>query len=100
VTSYSLGIGSEDFDIIPPNQDLYCVDPDGTIVKLSHTLLSNYVGDLLVTQDGENFGDSARLFIVHWDGSKFVVRAITYTEPNGSPGRFEHVTFAPINIQP
>src|ERR1051326_6678130 len=53
VARFDLGISAEDFDIIPPNQDLYCVDEhDGVVLKVSQTLLTNYVGDLLITQGG------------------------------------------------
>ena len=96
------GISPEDFDIIRTNQDLYACDPGShDIVKLPASLLSGYVGDLVVTQAGE-FGGPARLFIVHWDGASFIARAITYERPNFPAGTFglEHVTFAPIDIPP
>ena len=101
--SYALGIDPEDFDIIPPTNDLYCVDYNGdqsSIVKLSHSVLTNYVGDLLVTQAGEIIPPepTAQLFIVHWSGTNFVTRAISYYRADGTRGHFEHVTFAPINI--
>jgi hypothetical protein len=99
------GIDPEDFDIIPANLDLYnlyACDPDaGQIVKLSGTLLTNYVGDLLITQGGEFFPNLiAKVFIVHWDGSNFVTRSIPYFRQNQTAGHFEHITFAPINIPP
>jgi hypothetical protein len=93
-------IGSEDFDLIPTNQDLYLCDPDyynyGALFKLSHTFLNNYVGALLITQAGDGTFNSggARLFIVKWDGTNFVTRAIT----DSSISHFEHITFAPINL--
>jgi hypothetical protein len=91
------GIQPEDFEIIPPNQDLYACDPNfGQIMKLSRAFLANYVGDLLITQAGE-FAQGGKLFIVHWDGTGFVVRSIPYIR-YGSPGHLEHVTFAPINL--
>jgi len=67
------------------------------IRKISSTLLTNYWGDLLITQEGLEGPDvnNGRLFIVHWDNAKtnLVVRSIT------KPGAvFEHVTFAPINL--
>jgi hypothetical protein len=89
----------EDFDIIRQNQNLYACNPNGMIVKLSSTYLTNYVGDLLITDAGE-VSSPAKLFIVHWDSAKtnFVTRRISYVLPDGNAGAFEHVTFAPINI--
>jgi len=92
-----IGIAPKGFDIIKPNQDLYCLDwGQERLRKISSTLLTNYWGDLLITQEGAEGPDpSGRLFIVHWDNAKtnFVVRSIT------KPGAvFEHVTFAPINL--
>jgi hypothetical protein len=98
VQSFDLGIAPEDFDIIKPGQDLYCLSETGpeSIRKLSSTMLTNYWGDLLITQEGA-FGpdiNEGRLFIVHWDNSNtnFVIRSIT---PHSW---LEHVTFAPINL--
>jgi hypothetical protein len=96
VAAYSLGIAPEDFDIIPANQDLYCTFQDSaTIAKLPSALFSNFVGDLLITQEGSYYGPGT-LFIVHWDSSasNFLIRSIT--TPNGE--KLEHVTFAPIHL--
>jgi hypothetical protein len=96
VSSFASGIHPEDFDIIPndvTNQNLYCVSPGGDILKLSGSLFANYIGDLLVTQAGEG-GAEPRLFIVHWDGTEFVIRTIY----DISILHYEHVTFAPIDI--
>ena len=101
-TLISGGIHPEDFDIIPTNQSLYACDYNSnTIVKLSKNYLTNYVGDLLITDAGENVLPSlGKLFIVHWDAAatNFITRRITYKRANGSNGRFEHVTFAPIEL--
>jgi len=51
----------EDLDVIQTNQDLYLCDQDfdtggtnnGGLMRLSHTLLTNYWGDLVVIQGGE-----------------------------------------------
>jgi hypothetical protein len=103
VASFDLGIAPEDFDVIPRDQDLYCVNfnySDSTILKLSRTMLTNYVGELLITQAGEG-GAVPRLFIVRWDPTKedFLFRSITLPA-DVYGGHFEHVTFAPINIPP
>ena len=99
VTSFELGIAPEDFDIIPPNQDLYCVNyrynEPSTVLKLSRQVLANYVGDLVVTQAGEVSGGAA-VFIVSWNGTAFAVRRIPLPPATGA--HFEHVTFAPLNL--
>jgi Calx-beta domain len=87
-TYHYLGIASEDFDIVQPNQDLYSMDQDaGLIVRVSHTLLTNFWGDVMITQEG--FGSPGFNF-VRWSGSNFMVRHLTYTN------HLEHSTFAPI----
>ena len=97
----SANVAPEDFDIIPPNQTLYGCRPDaGQIVKLSSTLLTNFVGDLVITDAGERidpntglaYGDG--IFVVLWDGLDFVTRRKSF----GSYYHFEHVTFAPIDL--
>jgi len=97
-TCFDLGIAPEDFDLIPTNQDLYCVNYQSSggsqILKLSRTLLTNYVGNLLITQAGEF--TIPRLFIVKWNGTNFVSHSISLPDSVGS--QFEHVTFAPINL--
>ena len=99
------GIATEDFDIIPANQDLYCVDYRNTnpaasaIARLSKNYFTNYVGDLLITEAGEN-APPGNLFVVHWDASttNFIVHKVPFKRSDGSTGRFEHVTFAPIDL--
>ncbi|MGH7952620.1 MAG: hypothetical protein ACREFE_11985 [Limisphaerales bacterium] len=91
---HELRVSPEDFDIIPANQDLYLCDHSrGALLKLSHTYLQDYVGDLLITQAGEF--EPARLFIVNWNGTQFVVRSIP--APGGTTD-IEHVTFAPLDL--
>lgn len=98
------GIRPEDFDIIPANQDLYACDPTGNqIMKLPYQFLTNYVGDILITDAGESTNPNAgKLFIVHWNAAttNFVTVSIPFKRPNGTVGELEHVTFAPINLQP
>jgi len=58
--------------------------------------LTNYVGDLLITDAGEAT-PQAKLFVVRWDAAitNFVTRGISL--PSSIGGRFEHVTFAPLS---
>jgi hypothetical protein len=95
-----LDIEVEDCDIIPANQNLYCCDPDsGAVLELSATLLTNYVGSLLLTQAGEyEVEHPGAVFIVNWTGTRFVARRISYLRADNSIGRLEHATFAPIQL--
>jgi hypothetical protein len=95
-TPYSLEIHPEDFDLIPPDQDLYCTANDGSggvVLKISRAYFADYVGQLLITQAGEHMQPAA-LYIVRWDGGPVVSVRIPY------PGAFEHVTFAPVSLPP
>jgi hypothetical protein len=101
-TIYWEGIRAEDFEIIPPNQDVYCCDLFGdVIVKLSRNYLTNHVGDLLITHAGE-YGPPGKLFIVRWNAAitNFTAIPVPYKRPDNSDGQFEHVTFAPIDFPP
>ena len=97
--SFNLGIATEDFDVVPPNQDLYCVLHNDVgaseVLKLSKTLLTSYVGDVLITQAGEGTF-TPQLFLVHWTGTDFAIRSISL--PGSFGGHFEHVTFAPLTL--
>lgn len=95
-TFVSGGIHPEDFDVIPANQNLYFTAfAKGKIMELPASAFTNHVGDLLITQAGENM--SSGLFIVHWDsqGSNFVTTTVPLPD---SIGQIEGVTFAPITL--
>ncbi len=94
----------EDFDIIPPNQDFYVLDQhDNRILKLSRNLLTNFVGDLMVVQEGfiddsQNLvprDHPAKLMVMHWTGTNFITRMSISRRHNDW---WEHGTFAPMNI--
>ncbi len=94
------GIHPEDFDIIQTNQNFYACDTDqNMIVELSGDILKNHVGDLLITDAGENVQPAA-VFIVHWDNNttNFVTTRFSYKRSDHSNGRFEHATFAPLKL--
>jgi len=94
-------IRTEDFDVIPPNRDLYACDAErGIIVRVSQDYFTNYVGDLLITDAGEFGAPFGQLFIVHWDipTTNFITRRIPFRYPDNAVGHFEHVTFAPIEL--
>jgi hypothetical protein len=100
------GMRVEDFEIIPPDQDLYGCDLFGNaLVKLSREHLRGVVGDLLITEAGE-YGSSAekigKVFVLRWDNAsgRFQVVHVPYLRRDGSNGLFEHVSFAPIDLPP
>lgn len=100
VASFNLGIDPEDFDIILPNHDLYACDQSrNSIFKLTHGLLTNYAGDLVIT---EELSVPSKLTLLRWDAvaTNFVTRSIPFKHDDGTFGEFEHVTFAPIDLPP
>lgn len=106
VQSFAFGIHAEDFDIIPTNQDLYCVNfydglSESKVYKISRNVMARYVGDLLITDAGE-VEFPPKLFIVHWDNAttNFTLRSVVMPGSLGGQfnGQFEHVTFAPIDL--
>ena len=92
------GIKSEDFDVIPANQDLYLCDYyGGAVVKIARQHFTELVGQLLVTQEGTSNLDPGKLFVVRWDAAttNFITKKIfTFPRP------LEQVTFAPLNLPP
>ncbi len=97
---YSFNIVPEDVHIIQTNQDFYLNDVGGQILKLPRHWLTNYVGDVLVTQElNPNTGDPpSALYILHWDAgsTNFVKHAIR--SPVSTATEFEQGAFAPIVI--
>jgi hypothetical protein len=107
------GIEASDFDIVPPNQDLYCTlqEPDskdqGLVMIIPKTFLTNFVGYLLITESGENipppppdYLDHGKLFLLHWDPATTNFVANRVFAPQASLRCLEHSTFAPITVQP
>jgi len=96
------GIHTEDFDIIPPNQNLFvCDNARNAIFELPAIFFTNCVGDLLITDAGEqSVPQQAKFFIVHWDAANtnFAITKSAYKRSDGTSGELEHVTFAPIDL--
>jgi len=95
---------------VQTNQDLYCTLQEpyftdhGLILKVPRDFLTNNVGDIMITQSGENISQSdnnydGKLFFIRWDDSlsSFVVKRVF--APQNSPRVLQHSTFAPISIQ-
>jgi hypothetical protein len=103
VMTNHLDIQPEDFDLITTNQNLYCAALSIGVLKLPSSLFTNYVGDLLVTQEGHVESDIGgipilhlpKLIVLHWDGTNFVQRASISRRINEL---LEHSTFAPMDI--
>jgi hypothetical protein len=89
---YNLGLSeAEDVRLIPSGQNLYCLDFGfNRVLKVPASHFAAFAGDILFVNEADC---PPALFIVHWDGGRFVVRQIT-VPANG----LEHVTFPPINI--
>ena len=92
-TAYNLGLGvPEDVRLIPSGQNLYCLDfINNKVLKVTQDNFAGFAGDVLLVDEGGGCALSG-LYIVHWDGERFVVRQIPIA------AELEHVTFAPIDI--
>lgn len=104
-TAYDLGIAPDTIRQIPPTNDLYCVDynkndaSQSIILKVSRKWLTNYVGDILMVQAGENGPQVPSLFIVHWNGTWFDIHGLALHDYRNNNGDFfEKAAFAPITL--
>jgi RHS repeat-associated protein len=87
VTSYSLGIGPEDIDIIPPNENFFGVDyAQGIVLGAPAAAFSNWIGDFIIVVE------SGQMYHVWWDGAAFQKVLVAQTQ------HWEHVTFAPAGL--
>jgi hypothetical protein len=99
VTAYpSFGIFPDQFRLVSPSNDLYCVSFNGSasqILKISRTWLTNYVGDIMIEQSGETV-QYPELFFMRWNGTNFDIHGIRLNN-----GQFlEKSTFAPVDLPP
>jgi len=62
-------------------------------LKLPAGNFAAFAGDILFVNEGG--ACTAALFIVHWDGARFVVREIDMPRAT-----LEHAAFAPVDIPP
>lgn len=103
VATNLLDIQSEDFDLVPAHQNLFVAALlRQSILQSPANLLTNFVGDLLITQEGEKDMNAPRrndhpprLFFVRWDGTNLVKRASITLQAGDW---LEHVTFAPMSL--
>jgi len=103
-TSFDFTIQPEDIHIIQTNQDYYQTyfGPD-LVLKLPAALFNNYVGDVLVVQEGlgayGSFTYNPQIYILHWDAPSATFIQRRFHPPVSETGfSFEEGTFAPISI--
>ena len=89
-TAYNLGLGlPEDVRLIPSGQNLYALEfANQQVLKVPAGNFTAFAGDILLVNEAGC--PAPGLFIVHWEGGRFVVRQI----PIGAD--LEHVSFAPF----
>lgn len=100
VSNYFLNIDADQIRVIPPTNDLYCVQfrgGDSRVLKVPRSYFADSVSDLLFEQAGET-GTDPLLRTVHWDGSRFVTHQIDLWDYFPNDGFFEKVTFAPVSM--
>ena len=96
VTTNYLGIQPESFNLIPPNQSFYCLDPDDNMLwKVPAGVFAGHAGQLLVTGTGQ----PPALYIVQWGAAagQLVVEEISMPPLSGFEF-LEEGAFAPIEI--
>ena len=97
---FNFNIIPEDIQVITTNQDFYLNDVSGQILKLPRRWLTNYVGDVLVTQEVNPITGTppSEIFILHRDAgsTNFVKHGIR--SPAHTFTDFEQGTFAPITV--
>ncbi len=102
IFQYALNGAAEDVHLIPTNQDFYFNENNNNLVlKLPRRWLTNYVGDVLFTQEGNVGGFPSELIIMHWDAAsgsfiKHIIPSPSRTFPRGF--LLEQGAFAPIDI--
>lgn len=86
-----LGIGPEDIDLIPANENFFGVDyGNSRLVGAPAAAFTNWVGDIVIAQEG----NPAILWRVWWDGSAWQKQALAQV------GQWEHVTFSSAGLPP
>lgn len=96
VTLYNLGLHQpKDVRLIPAGQNLYALDFNTSqVLKVTQDNFASFAGDILLVEEKSDPAGCAApgVYIVHWEGGRFVVRFIFIN------ALLEHVTFAPIDI--
>jgi hypothetical protein len=88
-------VAAEDIHVIPTNQDFYVVVNNASaLLKLPKDTLTNYVGDVIITQSGED--SAVGLVIEHWNTNTLQFDKSFVRAPIGLG--YEECTFAPVEI--
>ncbi|MCL5096385.1 MAG: hypothetical protein M1608_02375, partial [Candidatus Omnitrophica bacterium] len=99
--SYFADIGvmtPEDIDLIPEDQDLYiCCPISNTIRKISRDHFAGLVGDILITNSGENNGVPG-FCVAHWNGVEIKWQTLDFNDPDLPGENIEQVTFSPVSL--
>ncbi|PYK97949.1 MAG: hypothetical protein DME19_14375 [Verrucomicrobia bacterium] len=97
-TSFDLGLAlPEALAVVVSDRNLFCLNfinldrPHSTMLKVPKTLLTNFVGDIIVVEE-----QRPDLVVVHWDGVRFVTRHLSVSGASS----LEPVAFAPIEATP
>lgn len=99
VEFFNVGVNIEDIDLILANQNFYGVNfGTGNLLTANSLFFADFVGQILLAQE---FGGATGLFALSYDPilDSLVTEAFTLAPGSFQPGQWEHVTFAPIQIQ-
>jgi len=98
--AYDFGIQPEDFNIVLTNQAFYVNNAslyDNMTYKLPWSSLTNYVGALIVTQEGLGDGFLPELFVLQWNTNSWNFDVRRIMSPDGNAA-LEAGTSAPLDI--
>ncbi len=96
-TPYFLGLVVDSIYVVPADRDLYVPSPDyGALLKLPRSLLTNHVGDVLISTEFDDDSGLRNLFsFVRWNTNTMAFDQ-TFLVPQALA--YEQGVFAPIDI--
>ncbi len=96
-TPYFLGLVVDSIYVVPANRDLFVPSPDlGVLLKLPRNLLTNHVGDVLISTEIADDSGLRNLFsFVRWNTNTMAFDQ-TFLVPQALA--YEQGVFAPIDI--
>lgn len=101
-TTYNLGVAIEDIDIIPANENFFGVNfGTSRLLSAPSSEFTFAVGDILLTEESPPFPlGSPGLLRLFWNGANLQVEPFTLAPGSQPAGQWEHVTFAPLGVNP